>query len=323
MYRLERRSSFYLKEPAQQAFHYKKHRTHESGGAISKFHSVDIFHNYVKYKSAIVTVDRNLMRIANNNMMVDLVNLYLVRVTAKIIELKQKSTKLTLVFKSKREAARFIESCGNFVVRQGIWIDFAELKKLDSGGFSTVLLAKKKDNSGELVAVKAISKKMDEKSYRYLQMELFALRNLTSPNALELFNVYEDDLKIYLVTEFLNGGHLAKRLEKKDISEGQSIDVVKALLNVIIEMNKYDLVHRDIKPANIMFHTNSEGKEICKLIDFGLCADLTDRSDSTLLKDKSGTVCYLAPELVGWEILKQLYDRQVDVFSIGMILFEM
>ena len=255
--------------------------------------------------------------------MINLINLYLTQITAKIIELKQKKTKFTLVFKSKREAIRFIDACGNFVVRQGIWTDFNELKKLDSGGFSTVLLAKKKSAREELVAVKAINKNMDEKSYRYLQMELFALRNITSTNALKLFSVYEDEFKIYLVTEFLNGGTLAKKLDKKDLTESQSIDVVKALLNVIIEMNKYDLVHRDIKPANIMFHVNVEGKEVCKLIDFGLCADLTDKSDNTLLKDKSGTVCYLAPELVGWEILKQLYDRQVDVFSIGMILFEM
>ena len=323
MYKFERRASFYLKEPKGQPFQYRKHKIHENQQTKTSFHSIDVFHNYIKYKSAVIEVDGNLVKIKSNGIVINLINLYLTQITAKIIELKQKKTKFTLVFKSKREAIRFIDACGNFVVRQGIWTDFNELKKLDSGGFSTVLLAKKKSAREELVAVKAINKNMDEKSYRYLQMELFALRNITSTNALKLFSVYEDEFKIYLVTEFLNGGTLAKKLDKKDLTESQSIDVVKALLNVIIEMNKYDLVHRDIKPANIMFHVNVEGKEVCKLIDFGLCADLTDKSDNTLLKDKSGTVCYLAPELVGWEILKQLYDRQVDVFSIGMILFEM
>lgn len=45
-----------------------------------------------------------------------------------------------------------------------------------------------------------------------------------------------------------------------------------------------------------------------KLIDFGLCTDFTDRSKESLMNDKSGTTCYMAPELIGMNFLKKIYD---------------
>ena len=59
-----------------------------------------------------------------------------------------------------------------------------------------------------------------------------------------------------------------------------------------------------------------------KLIDFGLCADVTDHSANSLLVDKSGTVGYLAPELITNK-KGEFYDEKVDVFSAGMIFYEM
>ena len=59
-----------------------------------------------------------------------------------------------------------------------------------------------------------------------------------------------------------------------------------------------------------------------KLIDFGLCANLQDFSENSLLNDKSGTVGYLAPELITKK-KGQFYDSKVDIFSVGMIFYEM
>lgn len=59
-----------------------------------------------------------------------------------------------------------------------------------------------------------------------------------------------------------------------------------------------------------------------KIIDFGLCADVTDHSQNSLLVDKSGTVGYLAPELITNK-KGEWYDEKVDVFSAGMLLYEM
>ena len=64
-------------------------------------------------------------------------------------------------------------------------------------------------------------------------------------------------------------------------------------------------------------------QEVCKIIDFGLCASLLDRSDDSLIHDKSGTVGYLAPEIITKEGKHQFYDDKVDVFSAGIVFYEM
>lgn len=87
------------------------------------------------------------------------------------------------------------------------------------------------------------------------------------------------------------------------------------------DINKFKLIHRDIKPSNIMFKYE-DSFEGLKLIDYGLCANFTDHSSESLLHDKSGTACYLAPELVGMSYLKKFYDEKADIFSIGIILYE-
>ena len=149
------------------------------------------------------------------------------------------------------------------------------------------------------------------------------MRNIIHPNSLKLFRVYEDEVYFYLVTEYLDGGTLTRRLKARKAEETLCVTVITALLNVIVELNKYSLIHRYIKPSNIMFAMDENGEESVKLIDFGLCADFTDHSETTPLKDKSGTVCYLAPELIGWDLFGKYYGKQVDIFSIGIILYEM
>jgi serine/threonine protein kinase len=50
---------------------------------------------------------------------------------------------------------------------------------------------------------------------------------------------------------------------------------------------------------------------------------MTDKSDNSLMQDKSGTVGYLAPEIIAKESKNELYDDRVDVFSAGIVFFEL
>ncbi len=141
-------------------------------------------------------------------------------------------------------------------------------------------------------------------------------------NCIKLYEIYEDKENIYIVTEYIDGGSLYERIKKRKISEREALRITKSILEAIVEYNKYNIVHRDIKPANVMFNKISSTQKIVKVIDFGLCADFTDFSASSLLRDKSGTACYLAPELVRMNKLKRFYNEKVDVFSVGIILYE-
>lgn len=83
------------------------------------------------------------------------------------------------------------------------------------------------------------------------------------------------------------------------------------------------VIHRDIKSTNIMFHKQDDGKEVLKLIDFGLCGDLKDKTEDSLIHDKCGTLGYLSPELIAKKSKKHFYNHKVDVFSTGVLLYEM
>ena len=59
------------------------------------------------------------------------------------------------------------------------------------------------------------------------------------------------------------------------------------------------------------------------MIDYGFCTKSNDKSKNSTITDKSGTACYLAPELIGMYYYDMLYDKNVDIFSLGIVLYEM
>jgi len=80
-------------------------------------------------------------------------------------------------------------------------------------------------------------------------------------------------------------------------------------------MHKIHYIHRDIKPDNIMFTDNSENSGI-KIIDFGLTKTL---SPNEKVNEGMGTISYVAPEVLS----KMPYNKEIDVWSIGILLYVM
>jgi calcium/calmodulin-dependent protein kinase I len=139
-----------------------------------------------------------------------------------------------------------------------------------------------------------------------------------------------------LCLEFIEGTTLSKKIKKHIISEKEALEIIQSILEGLSYMHANNIVHRDIKPSNIMLGEKEspnignvfngkfeKNRTFLKIIDFGLCASMTDRSEFSLMHDKCGTVGYLSPELIGKKSKSQFYNGKVDVFSTGMILFEM
>jgi serine/threonine protein kinase len=90
-----------------------------------------------------------------------------------------------------------------------------------------------------------------------------------------------------------------------------------------------NIIHRDIKPGNIMLREiNPEATYFCAkyqvvIIDFGLSARDDDHTSSSFLHDKSGTVGYLAPEILQNTQKNVFYGTKVDVYSAGIIFVEL
>jgi calcium/calmodulin-dependent protein kinase I/calcium-dependent protein kinase len=128
--------------------------------------------------------------------------------------------------------------------------------------------------------------------------------------------------------EYVNGGTLKNKMEKSTISLKQAVGFMQDIFEGLGYLHSLGLVHRDIKPSNIMFSIEKNrmtGRlaETLKIIDYGLIGNLTDKTEDSLIHDKCGTLGYLAPELLGKKDNHTFYDDKVDVFSAGILFFEM
>ena len=147
------------------------------------------------------------------------------------------------------------------------------------------------------------------------------------------YEVHELDDYIVLIQELVNGVDLNNFITKEhqeNIEEYNALEILHSLLQGIMHIHKKGYIHRDIKPANVMMVKKKNEKLKfdknvlwdVKIIDFGLCVPSWDFSENSFLKDKSGTVGYLAPELLK-KSRDEFYDSKIDIFSSGVLFYEM
>jgi len=191
-------------------------------------------------------------------------------------------------------------------------------RKLGEGNWATVYLAKWKET---FVAAKVL--KHTEKAFLYLR-EFDAMTKMHHPNIVQLFGYVEEPFIIvmeYFEHQDLKKQNYINKRTKKQIS----IDILRGL-NYFHTRKPEGLIHRDIKLSNIML-TKSK---TAKIADFGLSkfikeqipnsqASNLDQLDYTNdLTGNVGTERYMAPELI-----KTYYDYKVDIYSTGILLYEL
>jgi serine/threonine protein kinase len=114
-------------------------------------------------------------------------------------------------------------------------------------------------------------------------------------------------------------------IKEKNITDREEKikDVAKQLKNALHELHTKNIIHRDLKPDNILFNIENE-KMVLKLADFGFSRlydiDQIDAfGNAPLIRTICGTPIYMAPEL----LLKETYNIKADLWSVGVILYEM
>ena len=195
--------------------------------------------------------------------------------------------------------------------------DFEHLKLLGRGSFGEVLLVRLKANK-KLYAMKILDKNMlkQRKQQIHTKTERDLMVKINCPFIVNIKSAFQDEFKLYIVSEFLQGGDLFFHLhEKKNtvFPEEKAKFYVMELVIALDFLHKNNMVYRDLKPENILL--DSQGH--IKLTDFGLSKIFENEND------KAFTVCgtpqYLAPEI----LLKKGYDKSVDWWSLGCVLYEM
>ncbi|NOY90824.1 MAG: protein kinase [Deltaproteobacteria bacterium] len=177
---------------------------------------------------------------------------------------------------------------------------------------------------GRTVAVKVIHPHLlgDEATVARFYTEARAASSLNHPNSVSIFDFGRtDDGILFLAMEYLVGKDLALVMhEEGPLPFGRIIRILDATLDALGEAHALGVVHRDLKPENILLKRQRSGRDLVKVVDFGL-ATITDPHSTSITRP--GLVCgtpdYMAPEQGRGEVV----DGRSDLYALGIVLFEM
>ncbi|XP_035214680.1 serine/threonine-protein kinase Sgk2-like isoform X2 [Stegodyphus dumicola] len=194
--------------------------------------------------------------------------------------------------------------------------DFEFLKVIGKGSFGRVLLAKHKAE-GNIYAVKVLQKKMilkrNEKNHVMSERNVL-LKNLHHPFLVGLHYAFQTPDKLYFVLDYVNGGELFFHLQRERyFPEPRARFYAAEITSALGYLHAEGIIYRDLKPENILL--DYQGHVV--LTDFGLSKEGLAEKDTTTTF--CGTPEYLAPEV----LRKQAYDKAVDWWCLGAVLYEM
>jgi serine/threonine protein kinase len=104
------------------------------------------------------------------------------------------------------------------------------------------------------------------------------MRRLNHPTLCKLLKVYDYRTYTVLVLEHIHGGTLSDKIKSSSIEIDQALLYTSDILDALSYMHSMNIIHRDIKSTNVMFDVQENGREVLKLIDFGLVGDLSDKT---------------------------------------------
>jgi len=196
--------------------------------------------------------------------------------------------------------------------------DFDLLKVVGKGAFGKVMMVRKKEgnDAGRIFAMKVLKKSVvvAKGQVEHTKTERSVLMEIRHPYVVCLRYAFQTEDKLYLVTDYYNGGSLFYHLRKsRGFSEGRAKFYAAQLLLALEHLHKQHIVYRDLKLENVLMDHDGH----IALTDFGLSKMGVD--DSRGASTFCGTAEYIAPEL-----LRGLrYGAMVDWWSFGILLYEM
>uniref|UniRef100_A0A0K0DWF0 Aurora kinase n=1 Tax=Strongyloides stercoralis TaxID=6248 RepID=A0A0K0DWF0_STRER len=195
--------------------------------------------------------------------------------------------------------------------------DFIIGKPMGSGQFGRVYLAKTKKEQF-ICCLKIINmKKLNaHKYYKLLETEITNQQRLNHPNILQLYNWFQNNNKVILILECALYGSMAndmKMTEKGYYNAKIACKYTIQVTNALYYCHSLNVIHRDLKTENILL----DHKKDVKLCDFGWSIQTKDKR-----KTFCGTAEYIPPEMLA-DRNEISYGKKIDVWALGILIFEM
>src|SRR5947209_16037246 len=195
------------------------------------------------------------------------------------------------------------------------------VRRIDVGGMGEVYMARQRTAFDRKVAVKIIRSDLmhDLTARARFLREAEVSAHLKHEHILSLVEFGEDQGRLFLVTPYIDGGTLARRLQSGPLSLDEVRQLFVPLVQAIAYIHRRGVIHRDLKPTNILLD-EQDGQIYVRLIDFGI-ATVQGRLASpplTTAGNEVGTIAYMAPER-----LNGVAAPSNDIFSLGVMLHQM
>jgi len=202
------------------------------------------------------------------------------------------------------------------------------LSPLGAGGMGEVFLAEDTQLRRK-VAIKILPKEIasDKERLRRFQQEAYAASALNHPNILTIFEFAVTNATPFLASEYVEGKTLREKLQSAPLSLAEALSIAEQIAFALSAAHAAGIIHRDLKPENVMIRSDG----IVKVLDFGLAKLIDKKETSTDTKAQTrvlvktnpsvvmGTVSYMSPE----QARGKETDERTDIWSLGVVLFEM
>jgi aurora kinase, other len=189
-------------------------------------------------------------------------------------------------------------------------------RPLGKGKFGRVYLARERTN-GFICALKVLHKSelQQGRVEKQVRREIEIQSNLRHPNILQLYGHFHDSKRVFLILEFACKGELYKHLRRENrFPDWKAAQYIAQMASALRYLHRKHVIHRDIKPENILVGIHGE----LKISDFGWSVHAPNNRRATMC----GTLDYLPPEMIKSGSKDNFYDEKVDLWSLGVLMYE-